>query len=367
MSLRERSPGVWQIRAYAGTKPNGKALYVYKTFKGTKSEARKEEMLLKAHAGVIAGNKAKGSITFMDYAIRYLSLYVESHAAPSTLENYNTFLRTMVFPHIGHLQVCDITHEHVQMMFNALIGKGYAPSTLAKTRSVLSGMFARAIPAYGVTYNPVRDIRHPKPDKAQPRSLTSDEIDRFIKASSSEPLGPLYVAAILTGMRRSELTKLTWDNIDFARKLIKVREGGCCPGKTKSKNGIRDIAIRPTLYVLLNDLAAKDEAQRMKAPSWNMKRLVFTSRRGNRLSGGTDLKGPLQRILKRASIDAPQYTLHRLRHAHGSFLVTSGVPITDVAGRLGDTLQTVVKTYLHSDGRSENRIDQVLNEVGMIH
>jgi integrase len=41
---------------------------------------------------------------------------------------------------------------------------------------------------------------------------------------------------------------------------------------------------------------------------------------------------------------------HVLRHSVGTALVAAGVPLGDVARYLGDSVQTVVTTYLHPSG-----------------
>lgn len=41
---------------------------------------------------------------------------------------------------------------------------------------------------------------------------------------------------------------------------------------------------------------------------------------------------------------------HQLRHSVATLLIAAGHPIADVAAYLGDTVDTVVKTYLHPTG-----------------
>jgi integrase len=46
----------------------------------------------------------------------------------------------------------------------------------------------------------------------------------------------------------------------------------------------------------------------------------------------------------------PYRNPHQLRHSVATALIADGVPLGDVAAYLGDTVQTVVKTYLHPTG-----------------
>ncbi len=42
--------------------------------------------------------------------------------------------------------------------------------------------------------------------------------------------------------------------------------------------------------------------------------------------------------------------IHQIRHSVATFLISESVPLGDVAKFLGDTVETVVKTYLHPAG-----------------
>jgi integrase len=54
-----------------------------------------------------------------------------------------------------------------------------------------------------------------------------------------------------------------------------------------------------------------------------------------------------RRALKRAKIADPQPTLHDLRHTHVSGLIADGWDPVEIAGRIGDTLQTTLTVYAH--------------------
>ena len=44
---------------------------------------------------------------------------------------------------------------------------------------------------------------------------------------------------------------------------------------------------------------------------------------------------------------AGRFTFHALRHFCASTLLAEGAPLTAVAGHLGDTVETVSRTYVH--------------------
>lgn len=51
--------------------------------------------------------------------------------------------------------------------------------------------------------------------------------------------------------------------------------------------------------------------------------------------------------LSTAGLDEGRYVFHSLRHWCASSMLAEGAPITAVAGHLGDTVETVSRTYAH--------------------
>jgi integrase len=73
------------------------------------------------------------------------------------------------------------------------------------------------------------------------RALTKDEINKLAEAcrlSPSRILYPAFMLAVLTGLRRNELTKLKWRSVDLIDGKITVERS-----TTKSKAGARDVPL----------------------------------------------------------------------------------------------------------------------------
>jgi integrase len=51
--------------------------------------------------------------------------------------------------------------------------------------------------------------------------------------------------------------------------------------------------------------------------------------------------------LKAAGLAEDRFVFHSLRHFCASTLLAEGAPITAVAGHLGDTVETITRTYAH--------------------
>lgn len=158
------------------------------------------------------------------------------------------------------------------------------------------------------------------------RYLTADEARRLVDACN-EDFRRLVQAALLTGCRYSELTRLRVSafNPDSGTLAIRV-----------SKGKVRHVTLT-------------NEGMRCFA-TWTMGRLphehVFLRDDGD-VWRPSHQQRPLQGAGKTAAIAAP-VTFHVLRHTHASHLAMRGVPMAVIAKQLGhaDTRMTE-KHYAH--------------------
>ena len=71
---------------------------------------------------------------------------------------------------------------------------------------------------YGIPYNPIKDIEFPKGSSPRTRRLQEGEKELLLTAASSQRniyIAPVIEFAIETGMRRSEILKLRWCDVDL--------------------------------------------------------------------------------------------------------------------------------------------------------
>lgn len=99
-------------------------------------------------------------------------------------------------------------------------------ATVRRELALLSHVFEIARKEWGVPMeNPVKLIRLPSPAKARERRLTEEEFKAFWKAVESARaswLKPFVILAIETGMRRGELLKLRWADVDLLRSTARL-------------------------------------------------------------------------------------------------------------------------------------------------
>ena len=74
------------------------------------------------------------------------------------------------------------------------------------------------------------------------------------------------------------------------------------------------------------------------------------------------IRDRLKKAQKRANLNE-EFTLHSFRYSHVSLLIDLGYSPTIVADRIGDTVDTVLKTYSHLYAESKESLSEKLNNL----
>jgi integrase len=147
-------------------------------------------------------------------------------------------------------------------------------------------------------------ISLPVVDNEKTEDLTQEQLNNLLRILNNEPNtqgANLMKLCLFTGMRRGELFNLQWNDIDFNRGFIKIRD----------PKGKKDEEIP------LNDSAREllKSHEKTKSP------YVFPNKKGEKR---TDIKRFVNRIKKEAGLPDDFRPLHGLRHFFASQLASSG-------------------------------------------
>ena len=154
------------------------------------------------------------------------------------------------------------------------------------------------------------------------RYLRPEEVESLLKVCPDH-LRPIVLTALNTGMRKSEILRLRWSEVDLENRKITV---------TQAKNNeTRVIPINQTLYQELSILPRNPKSD-----------YVFTSGRGCPFG---DIKKSFSSALKRAGIE--DFRFHDLRHTFGSHLVMQGVDLRTVQQVMGHKEIKMTMRYSH--------------------
>lgn len=218
------------------------------------------------------------------------------------------------------------------------IDKKYEVETIRRKINSLRSFFNFLISQEYIIKNPMAPITAPKKPERLPVYLKPDEIKLLIsmpmKHSRNNKLRDKCILEtfVFTGLRRSELLSLNWQDIDFGSNTITVLNG---KGKKQRVVPITEPLVSDLWAYLQTRLPLKDHA-------------VFISGNGTRLSA-TPLNQLFRRYLKLASLTGKGYTIHKLRHSYGTLLLQNGADLISIQTLMGHSDLNTTKVYTHVD------------------
>lgn len=195
--------------------------------------------------------------------------------------------------------------------------------------------------------------------------LTPEELNLFIgvaKKCGDITQYTLTLLLIYTGFRKGEAHGLRWGNVDFENKTLTVERTRDDQGTRtpKTKNSYRTIEVDDLVIHQLKkyqkwciEIKMANGMQLDKVSDY-----VFITENhidGIYASFVNSFFKKVYRRLKSSGIELKEISPHGLRHTHATILIDELVPPTDVADRLGNTLEMIYRVYAHSFKKIENK------------
>jgi integrase len=267
----------------------------------------------------------------------------------------------------------DLQPQQIQDLYNANVEKGIGLRTIEFTHSVFRGCLNHAVRINLLPKNPALAASPPKPRPDEMKILDEDQIQTFILAAQSiQPRNyPFFQLALTTGMRRSELLGLKWEDLEWIRgwlvvnrQLKRNKESGFFFAPPKTKAGYRTIVLgESTLTVLREHHQSWLDHRENFNPEWAAKNLMFWEPDGSPLRYRrvyTDFKS----LLEEAAL--PDIRFHDLRHTAASQMITKGVDIITVSRRLGHAKVSVtLDIYGHLIPGVQEKAAAVMDDLTM--
>lgn len=238
--------------------------------------------------------------------------------------------------YFGNVDLRIITPLEIERFRKSRLKAGNTKSTVNRYLQLLKKMFNLAIEEGYLEENVIRKVKlFSEKDNLKEQILTEKEERKLIE-NCSETLKSIITVALNTGMRRAEILNLTWNQVDFEARRIKVE-------KTKSGK-VRFIPVNEILFNKLN---------RLKSENGQSPFVFFNPETKQPF---LDMKTGFKTALKRAEIKGLRF--HDLRHTFASRLVERGVDIETVRDLLGHHSILITQRYVHSNiDRKRNAVE----------
>lgn len=276
-----------------------------------------------------------------------------------------TYLRQIKDSQVGRCQLGNITSMDVQELINEK-SKTLSYSSLKKIYELMNGCFEYAVICREMDFNPVRAVQMPKKENIAKKEkqmgiFSKEELARIEKVAEITYLSGevrykhvwFFILMANTGLRAGEAIALRWDNVDFVKGLIYVRQNASivkCRNSeeqkyqtiittVKTKTGNRVVPCNEKALQALRALQNYQNTHHIQSE------YVDCNGKGELLSQHT-LPKILTAILKAAEV--PYRSVHSFRHTFATNLISAGVDVKVVSQLLGhSSVKITYDAYVH--------------------
>lgn len=270
------------------------------------------------------------------------ALWLEKALTESTLSAYRSDLKqyaAWLVENNAQTQITDVVKQHVQDYLAHCDEKSYSSRTNARILSVLKRFYRWLMDEELVRIDPTLEVSAPKLSKSLPVSLSETDVEMLLNAPNTDkPLGlrdrVLLEMVYATGLRVSELVKLTVDQVDLEQGIVNIS------GKAGRER------VVPIGEVALGWLTRYfDEARTQLLQGKGVSHYMFVTQRGGGIT-----RQAFWYIIKRYSEIAgitDNISPHTLRHAFATHLLNHGADLRSVQALLGHSDLSTTQIYTH--------------------
>jgi integrase len=343
----ERYEGKYTVQTSSG--PKRKTIYG-KTY--AEARAKLAKAIGERDAGLIFDAE---DLTVAEYLVRWLNGPARKNVRSSTYARYEQLSRKHLIPALGRTKLKKLSAIHLEGLYEAKLEEGLAPRTVNYIHVTISKALRYAVGKELIRQNVASLAEAPQPKSPEMRTLNRKQVGDLFEAARGDRLEALYVLALATGMRRSELLGLKWEDVDLQARIVLVRRGltispngGIEIDDPKRFDSKRRLEISSEVAATLKEHRKRQAEERMATASgaWRDEGFVFTTHSGGYLHPNTLYTAYFKPIRDKAGV--PPIHFHDLRHTYATLALLNGIPVKVVSEVLGHKdIATTLRTYAH--------------------
>lgn len=352
LNIHKRKDGRWEGRQEIGRKADGSIRY--KSIYGKSYSEVKEKMISMTYNERSILCHTNCPKTFGDVVDMWLQNSRVKNKG-GTINKYQELIDKHILPILGGIKLSEVDALSINLYLQQKLVKGRLDG-----KGGLSPSYVRSIMIvvnsainYAVSENLCEPLRSPilKPTivKKEIEVLTLDDQRKLEELLSplENPTDLGIIISLYTGLRIGEICALSWDDIDFKRRIIRVRhtiarvKSDLGLGSSiliidtpKTKSSAREIPISSCLTEMLNK--SKELSNSEYVVSTNKK---FISPR--------TFDYRYHKVMNSAGV--PDKNYHVLRHTFATRCIEAGVDVKSLSEILGHaSVSITLNTYVHS-------------------
>lgn len=390
INVRDRNKGT-------GRQPNWEYRFEIASVGGKRQSAVKSGFRTKKDA-LEAGTKAlaeyyrsgehftPSKMSVSDYFDFWLENYGKNHWKDTTLQSRTYIVERNIKPVLGKYRLASISSSTLQTFINRLRGK--SKSYITGVLATIHVAFQCAVFPFGfIKTNPAQYVTPPLSAAAivtkERPTITQEEFKKII---TKYPFGTTYYIPLMLGwhcgLRISETLGLTWDSVDFSRKIIIINiQVNQLANKGNPKRKVSfpkygSSRVIPLDNEMLEALEKEHERQlRLRRCMGDYYHTYTQDTESIVVSGGDtmdfvcrnkygdwiSMRSLNHTIAKIKLLIGKPVSYHSFRHSHATILLACGVNPKIIQQRLGHRkMSTTLDVYTHASLESQiEAIDKI--------
>ncbi len=300
--------------------------------------------------------------TFRQFADEWANVMLKPKLKPLSYQRKTDTLKHQVYPHIGGVQIDKLSHSQIQKMVNDLSASGLSYSTVKKAYEAVSGCMRYYRVKTCTAFNPCEGITLPEQKRKETSDIqffTAEQRNLIVKEATRDfewgkcgyRLGWAFVLLLYSGMRVGEMCALTWNDVDFSERTIRINKNAIelrerdengkytssliTQNSTKTRSGMRTIPMTQKAFDALSEL------QKITGHC----EYIISSSNGERIRPSR-LDRTFRKILEAANLE--KVGVHTLRHTFATMLFNNGCEVKVVSDLLGHSNTKITENiYIH--------------------
>ncbi len=253
---------------------------------------------------------------------------------------------------LGHLKLSRLNQSVISEVRDKMLAENIRPdqlrsnSTVSRYLASLSHVLTTAVREWQwINENPCIKVRKPKSPPGRVRYLSREELARLTeecKRSQNKDLHLIFLIALTTGARKSEILGLRGKDIDLENRIFLLFD---------TKNGEnRTLPISDQILKIIQNRPIEGSGLLFPAPTDSLQPVC--------------IRTAWEAAVKRAELQ--DFRFHDIRHTTASYLTMDGTSTREVAEVLGHKSLQTTKRYSHLANAHKrklvNRMEELVHE-----
>lgn len=277
----------------------------------------------------------------------WLENYARVYKAFSSVKRDEGYIKNQILPELGAFRISEIKAKQIELWLAKLRTK-LAIKTCNDAISLLKKIFSDAVRWQMLTNNPAAAVKRFKVPENDFACWSFEEKATFLNYMfDNEPsYYPIFLTALLTGMRAGELAGLKWDCVELSLGQITVKRSFCQKAQRIKENTKSSRIRRLPMSKSLRDCLIAEKAQ----SSTDEVFMGFYFPHAAKL---------LRRFCNAAGVKEIRF--HDLRHVFASHLAMSGISLFELQKLMGHQTIQMTERYSHLMPNALNGLTDVLD------